>query len=141
MFAVDNDRVPSRAPARMAGHVAQREALPSHGRGHGDRCRAHHKSLIIQMAYEWVKKFTLQVQGEQSAKMHVDPCKIHAVRSSVVPIHRRTHNELCGDRSSRPGRGVPDKKALAALKEAKRKLDELYRDVTSRRAGVLDSTN
>ena len=30
--------------------------------------------------------------------------------------------------------GVPDKKALAALKEAKRKLDDLYREVTSRKA-------
>jgi hypothetical protein len=29
--------------------------------------------------------------------------------------------------------GVPDKKALAALKEAKRKLDELYREVMSRK--------
>jgi hypothetical protein len=30
--------------------------------------------------------------------------------------------------------GVPDKKALAALKEAKRKFDDLYREVTSRKA-------
>ena len=28
--------------------------------------------------------------------------------------------------------GVPDKKALVSLKEAKRKFDELYREVTSR---------
>jgi hypothetical protein len=31
----------------------------------------------------------------------------------------------------------PDKKALAALKEAKRKLDDLYRGVTSRKAIVV----
>jgi hypothetical protein len=30
--------------------------------------------------------------------------------------------------------GVPDKKALVALKEAKRKLDELYREITGRKA-------
>jgi hypothetical protein len=30
--------------------------------------------------------------------------------------------------------GVPDKEALAALKEAKRKLDDLYLEVTSRKA-------
>jgi DNA invertase Pin-like site-specific DNA recombinase len=29
--------------------------------------------------------------------------------------------------------GVPDKKAVAALKEAKRELDELYREVTGRK--------
>jgi hypothetical protein len=28
---------------------------------------------------------------------------------------------------------VPDKKAVAALKEAKRELDELYREVTGRK--------
>jgi len=37
--------------------------------------------------------------------------------------------------------GVPNKKALAALKEAKRKLDDLYREVTSRKASVLDAAN
>jgi hypothetical protein len=30
--------------------------------------------------------------------------------------------------------GMPDKKAVAALKEAKRKFDELYREVTGRKA-------
>jgi hypothetical protein len=37
--------------------------------------------------------------------------------------------------------GVPDKKALAALKEAKRKLDELYREVMGRKAIVVRETN
>ncbi|MGC2224034.1 MAG: hypothetical protein WA624_17635 [Methylocella sp.] len=32
--------------------------------------------------------------------------------------------------------GVPDKKALAGLKEAKRKLDELYREVMGRKGSV-----
>jgi hypothetical protein len=88
-------------------------------------------SLIIQ-TYEWVEKFTRQVQAEQSTKMHVDPCKIRAVCSSVVPLQpMHGFGAATGkiDRLSQV-KGVPDKKALAALKEAKRKLDELYRGVS-----------
>jgi hypothetical protein len=48
---------------------------------------------------------------------------VRAVCSSVVLIDRLGRVD-----------GVPDKKALAALKEAKRKLDYLYREVTNRKA-------
>jgi hypothetical protein len=34
--------------------------------------------------------------------------------------------------------GVPDKKALAAPQDARRKFDELYREVTSRKTGAAE---
>jgi hypothetical protein len=55
----------------------------------------------------------------------------------VRPLFRSTHETtLAYATVNRFGQvdGVPDKNALAALKETKRKLDELYREVTSRNA-------
>lgn len=70
-------------------------------------------------------------KGETTAKEHgdgaarpQDPVK-HATRAIYAAIDRLGHVE-----------GVPDKKALAALKDAKKKLDDLYKEVTSRKGSA-----
>ena len=68
---------------------------------------------------------------ETTAKEHGEPRPHdnvkHATRAIYAAIDRLGQVE-----------GVPDKKALAALKEAKRKLDELYREVASRKASAAE---
>ena len=79
-------------------------------------------------AFEAAKSGTVSVRvaksiqkGEATAEEHGEPRPQdnvkHATRAIYAAIDRLGHVE-----------GVPDKKALAALKEAKRKLDELYKD-------------
>ncbi len=64
---------------------------------------------------------TAKTDGEARPQNHVKT----ATRAIYAAIDRLGHVE-----------GVPDKKALAGLKEAKRKLDELYREVTGRKVGA-----
>ncbi len=69
-------------------------------------------------------------KGETTAKEHGEPRPHdnvkHATRAIYAAIDRLGQVE-----------GVPDKKALTALKEAKRKLDELYREVTTRKELII----
>jgi ParB family transcriptional regulator, chromosome partitioning protein len=73
-------------------------------------------------------------KGETTVKEHGDGAARpqdhvkHATRAIYAAIDRLGHVE-----------GVPDKKALVALKEAKRKLDELYKEVTSRKGSVVEA--
>jgi hypothetical protein len=67
---------------------------------------------------------------ETTAKEHGEPRPHdnvkHATRAIYAAIDRLGQVE-----------GVPDKKALGALKEAKRKFDELYREVMGRKAAAV----
>lgn len=66
---------------------------------------------------------TAKGEGEPRPQNHVKT----ATRAIYAAIDRLGHVE-----------GVPDKKAMAGLKEAKRKLDELYREVTGRKASAAE---
>jgi hypothetical protein len=65
-------------------------------------------------------------KGETTAKEHGEPRPQDHVKKATGAIYAAI------DRLGQV-EGVPDKKALAALKEAKRKLDDLYREVTGRK--------
>jgi hypothetical protein len=71
------------------------------------------------------------LEGEGTAKRNGELHPAHNIKKATRAIYAVI------DRLGRV-EGVPDKKALARRKEAKRKLDELYREVMTRKAGAAE---
>ena len=86
-------------------------------------------------AFEAAKSGNINVRTAKSIQRGETTAKEHGVGAARPQNHVKYATRALYAAIDRLGHveGVPDKKALAALKEAKRKLDDLYREVTSRK--------